>query len=161
MQQLLYPYDLWMIGNNHADWTEVVKRFAGGNLSYDTDKLPGLVGIASVFSKSEGERYCAELWVDSLPKDLLFDWMRAKRPSEYLAPPWSWIALNGQVEWSEGNISEDIHLLETAQVIDCDIRVTAEHPYERVKKGSPGTLKPSLVAERHLQPDSRLHIWRI
>lgn len=56
-------------------WRSVPSEFSRRQLTYDTDKLPAIAGIASTVSTAliGGRRqYCAGLWRDELLNDLLF-----------------------------------------------------------------------------------------
>jgi hypothetical protein len=64
-----------------------------GCLTYDTDTLPGISGLASVWKTLYPDQYLSGLWRSSLLQDLL--WRRfspCPKPLEYQAPSWSWAA---------------------------------------------------------------------
>ncbi|KAI3337146.1 HET-domain-containing protein [Xylariaceae sp. AK1471] len=74
-------------------WRKIVEFYSALELTYPTDKLPALSGLA----KRMGERrpdatYLAGLWKDSLDLDLL--WVpygsERRQSDDYIAPSWSW-----------------------------------------------------------------------
>ncbi|KAH7239613.1 hypothetical protein MRS44_015121 [Fusarium solani] len=106
-------------------WSEVFTDFSKRSLTYDTDKLPALAGVASAFSALSALsgknqcRYCAGIWQKTLPENLLFFWKKPTCPSQYFAPSWSWASLNGQVEWLDGTFLGTYDLLKRVAVVDC------------------------------------------
>lgn len=114
------------------DWSQVLTEFSRRNLTYDTDKLPALAGVASTFSNSNQRSYWAGLWKDELPRSLLFIWKNATSPSEYLAPSWSWAALNGSIQWR----NERHHkILEGVVIKDFNMRLLGSNQFGRLKEG--------------------------
>ncbi|OAK96301.1 HET-domain-containing protein [Phaeosphaeriaceae sp. SRC1lsM3a] len=72
-------------------WSWVVETYSSMHLTYNTDILPGLSGLASVYKTRYPDQYLAGLWRSSLVTGLL--WTRFKpgrKPLEYQAPSWSW-----------------------------------------------------------------------
>lgn len=86
-------------------WREVFTDFSKRSLTYDTDKLPALAGVASAFSalsalsgKNQG-RYCAGLWQKTLPENLLFFWK--KKPHLPISTSRPFLVL-GFAKWAGG-----------------------------------------------------------
>lgn len=72
-------------------WSWVVETYSSMHLTYSTDILPGLSGLASVYKTLYPDQYLAGLWRSSLVIWLL--WKRLEpgpKPLEYQAPSWSW-----------------------------------------------------------------------
>lgn len=100
-------------------WFEAVLRYTGRALTKQSDILPAFSGIARTVHSRTGDRYLAGLWHSNLIHCLCWSsgWHPAGkspifnsdnpspihhiRPSEYLAPSWSWASIKGQVryEW--------------------------------------------------------------
>ena len=83
-------------------WMELVLQFSFADLSKETDVFPALAGLASEFSDKSLGTYCAGLWEHSLPVALCWHTGQAwseettnVRPSEYVAPTWSWGSVQG------------------------------------------------------------------
>ena len=91
-----------------AQWRQLVEIYSCLKLSFLSDKLPALSGLAKQMTrKRPGARYLAGVWSDSLEMDLL--WTRWRRPSMLSgidgasairrAPSWSWVAIDARVNF--------------------------------------------------------------
>ncbi|KAL0941083.1 uncharacterized protein CTRU02_203846 [Colletotrichum truncatum] len=95
-------------GQNIAnEWYRVLQNYTRRKLTYDTDKLPALSGIAKycLARRDSDDQYLAGLWRKSLVEDLC--WFHhtevqygfpgtaayARRPESYCAPTWSWASV--------------------------------------------------------------------
>ncbi|KAI9641245.1 hypothetical protein NHQ30_010045 [Ciborinia camelliae] len=96
-------------------WCEMVEQFSVRNLTYKTDVLPALSGIAREFSMITKDTYISGMWKSYILASLLWtrqalrkfakvsestidldffthiDW---KKRESYLAPSWSWVSIN-------------------------------------------------------------------
>jgi hypothetical protein len=75
-------------------WYFIVEAYAERNLTFETDQLPALAGIAKIVGRLIGYSYKAGLWEEDLLRDLLWNlksghdgW--AEYPNHYVAPSWS------------------------------------------------------------------------
>ncbi len=73
-------------------------RYSALSLSYESDRLPALSGIASRFCGAGLRTYAAGLWREDLARGLLwyvgFDWISSsQRPLPLQAPTWSWASI--------------------------------------------------------------------
>jgi hypothetical protein len=76
-------------------WDSIVQDFASRALTYDTDKLPALSGLAKEVARHTSYTYKAGLWEDEIHSDLL--WRiegKAQTPASYTAPSWTWAGHN-------------------------------------------------------------------
>lgn len=87
-------------------WKNAVNLYSSGNLTYESDKLVAIAGIARYmhsFWPDPTTRYLAGLWSHNLVFSLA--WRRSSlapfpsRPERYRAPTWSWAAVNGEIEF--------------------------------------------------------------
>ena len=75
-------------------WHSIVYSYSRLQLSYPSDILPALQGVATRVATERQTRYLAGLWEDTLIPDLL--WRNAARyvpeyqEGDYFAPSWSW-----------------------------------------------------------------------
>ncbi|KAK8067760.1 HET-domain-containing protein [Apiospora saccharicola] len=81
-------------------WEEVVERYSATMLTYSSDRLPALSGIASRQGEIREDEYFAGMWRENLLDQLL--WQRRgdqpkKRPA-WQAPTWSWASINQPVK---------------------------------------------------------------
>ncbi|KAM6511367.1 hypothetical protein FALCPG4_016372 [Fusarium falciforme] len=80
-------------------WTRVVEDFTGRDITYATDRLPALSGMASRFQSIIFGRYLAGIWESYLIEGL--SWIRLpqgerdiRAPGNKLAPTWSWVSMS-------------------------------------------------------------------
>jgi hypothetical protein len=127
--------------NAYSYWDWLVEDFSLGRLTYATDKLVALSAIASEMQQHLGSQYLAGLWRAHLPYQLLWEvrgvqWLaQSSRPSEYIAPSWSWASVTGRVE-----CACDVRFLDDREIV---LKVLEVHivlasdlnPYGQVKSG--------------------------
>ncbi|KAF1959286.1 HET-domain-containing protein, partial [Byssothecium circinans] len=84
------PYDTWM---------KIVYDYSSRKLTYASDRLPALSGIASLFTTIlEKDEYLLGLWKKDIHRGLL--WRQTESPGDFNkpdwshAPSWSWASLN-------------------------------------------------------------------
>jgi hypothetical protein len=86
-----------------ASWSAVVEEFSRLKLTYQTDRLEALTGVAKVFWEKLGCRYLNGIWEGDLAKGLLWNVTRCeafdvssdrvRRQGKEVAPTWSWASL--------------------------------------------------------------------
>ena len=96
--ELLQPQSTISSPLSYDAWYAMVSSFVRRRLTYDTDKLPALSGLATEVAKFQNGTYYAGLWWEDMASGML--WFRGRaaelnKPSKYLAPSWSWASLNG------------------------------------------------------------------
>lgn len=98
------------LGNDHDHqlfdlWEEVIRDHSTRQITVATDRLPALGGIAQRFAealKVEGDEYLCGLWKGDLAHLLM--WLHPSqssqlRPTQFVAPSWSWASMNSPVEF--------------------------------------------------------------
>jgi len=105
-------------------WYNAVSDYSNRSLTYDTDKLPAISGIAAKLQTILNYKYLAGLWQEDIIHGLLWHngsnpmrldvwpWVYdsafkeemeslpvLKVPSSYIAPSWSWASFQGPVEF--------------------------------------------------------------
>ncbi|KAK8076551.1 hypothetical protein PG994_003823 [Apiospora phragmitis] len=136
-EQLLSMRTLGEHPKPHNAWRTVVEYYSGCNLTYPTDKLVAISGVARVFHGSINSTYLAGMWSDTLLEGLAWQRsMHSVRPrgryTEYLAPSWSWVSMNAQVDYEHFHYK--YHTL-----ANCEEVSTVPHgtdPFGRVRSGS-------------------------
>ncbi|KAF9871869.1 hypothetical protein CkaCkLH20_10501 [Colletotrichum karsti] len=85
----------------HHLWDDIVSRYSPCGLTFATDKLVALSGLALRMHQFMKCRYLAGLWEDHLSYQLLWeghnDVQPLRKPEVYVAPSWSWASVNGAV----------------------------------------------------------------
>lgn len=112
-QQDLTVYDLTSASETYAFWHRLVKEYSRRHLSYTSDKLPALAGVASIaaslINAADGS-YLAGLWQGNLLQDLcwerhLWEIVPWRATKEWRAPTFSWASVEGNVLYNDEGIS--------------------------------------------------------
>ena len=79
-------------------WSQVVKDYTSLSLTYPTDALPALSGIAKVFAAKTQDEYVAGMWKRTLVSQLLWYFWTDHGNSiinvkPWRAPSWSWVSM--------------------------------------------------------------------
>lgn len=89
-------------------WDAACRDYSRRKLTYQTDKLPALSGLARHFgSRCREDRYVAGIWLSQLPRALFWTVPRDERPegrpppTESGVPSWSWMSCAAPVEPSK------------------------------------------------------------
>lgn len=87
-------------------WYSIVSEYTRRDMTYISDRLPGISGIATCWERGERDTYHAGLWERELPRHLLWyshsvglmaPTRGSSRHPEYYAPSWSWASITGSV----------------------------------------------------------------
>ena len=88
-------------------WCEIVEEFSRLRLTRESDRLPALIGVATVFQASLKCGYLAGLWEKDIARGLLWDMTRHENSMDYVrrhkrsfAPSWSWASMVLETEGS-------------------------------------------------------------
>ncbi|KAK0666943.1 heterokaryon incompatibility protein-domain-containing protein [Cercophora samala] len=120
-------------------WCRMVLAYTQRELTYISDRLPALSGIATGWELSEKDTFCAGLWRRGLPQQLL--WMRShefdtsipvscsKRHPEFYAPTWSWASITGAVDFILDRL--DFH----ARIVECETEPSTANRFGPVRSG--------------------------
>lgn len=87
------------------DWDKVVSEYTGLELTFETDRLAALAGLASrAHQFRQDQRYLAGLWENDLLESLLWTadtrsdaYAKTKRIRPAIAPSWSWASVTGRI----------------------------------------------------------------
>lgn len=101
-------------------WCSVIESYAYRNLTFESDRLPALSGMAKRWKGTSSDVYLAGLWESSLVSDLCWypvaptpklDEVRlfqstTVRLQRYQAPSWSWASVMGRVQFWDQSASK-------------------------------------------------------
>ncbi|KAI1429010.1 HET-domain-containing protein [Xylaria sp. FL1777] len=105
----------------HRLWIDIVHPYSLKDMTYATDKLPALAGIAYLFSQKNLGRYVNGLWESTLIQDLFWEvsWsfvdyyhITTQRQGGSTMPSWSWVSIAGPVDMSPPIDIEGLEVLE-------------------------------------------------
>lgn len=97
-----------------AAWTRVINEYARCQLTYPTDKMFAIAGIAQVFAEASGDVFVAGMWMTRIAH--MLDW-RVERPaprrSKLAAPTFSWASVeSGQISFPKPGYRVLVEVLE-------------------------------------------------
>lgn len=115
-------------------WNAVVELYSKGQLSFGSDKLIALGGLAAISHPKFSNNYLAGLWQEFLPFQLLWfpQYTRLRPlPLVYRAPTWSWAAVDTEI-YTHQSRSCCCSLIE---LVDAYVGLAGTSPYGQVKSG--------------------------
>jgi hypothetical protein len=84
-----------------SHWDNFTAAYTDAGLTYTTDKLAAVAGIARAFQQASSHTYVAGMWEEHIPAGALL-WRtnsRAPRPTFRGAPSWSWASIDGELSY--------------------------------------------------------------
>ncbi|KAI2463517.1 HET-domain-containing protein [Annulohypoxylon bovei var. microspora] len=80
-------------------WQRLVEHYTSRSLSYETDRLIALAGIATKVPERRFD-YLGGLWRGQLDASIRWQGVgRCRRTAEYVAPSWSWASISGRIRF--------------------------------------------------------------
>ena len=80
-------------------WNDLVQKYSRCDLTYPSDKLLAMAGVAKLFQGAINEKYVAGLWSSHVLT--MMDWRvydpRPRQSTKYRAPSWSWASVDGPI----------------------------------------------------------------
>jgi hypothetical protein len=99
-----------------SDWQIIVSEYSRCCLTYRSDKLPALSGLANMFQRNTGYTYAAGMWIENLASELLWfcpieqNYQHQDLETDSgtpLEPSWSWTSTDLAVRFkSLGNMTK-------------------------------------------------------
>lgn len=122
-------------------WDLIVSAYSKGKLTYSTDKLVAISGLAARMQKHTKSLYLAGMWRKHLAYQLLWNasgiqWVvSTSRPEVYTAPSWSWASMHGYIEDACVVRHADDHEI-VLEILDVGIDLVSDkNPFGQVKSG--------------------------
>ncbi len=131
-----------------ASWEGVVREYSQRALTYGTDRLPGISGIAKEITLPALGRYLAGLWEHRFPRALLWSSIGGvidrpevlPRPSQYQGPTWSWASVDTAVALKPDKTTPTV-----CRVIDVTCTPATASVYGHVQDGRVRILGPTIA----------------
>ncbi|VUC32174.1 unnamed protein product [Clonostachys rosea] len=82
-------------------WLDLICQYTETKLTYPSDRLPALSGIAARQNEITGDKYLAGLWEKDLVPSLLWFSLDATETTERRAPSWTWASIDGSCSVKE------------------------------------------------------------
>ncbi|KAF5718750.1 heterokaryon incompatibility protein [Fusarium mundagurra] len=97
-------------------WCCLVQEYCECSLTFPSDKLHAMAGIAKLFETATGDEYVAGLWRSRFIE--LLHWSAAEvkplQSTDYRAPSWSWASIDSRIwYWARGSRATNLaHLVD-------------------------------------------------
>jgi hypothetical protein len=137
----------------HQRWYELVSAYSRRAITHKKDRLIALSGLARTIQKSTKMKYIAGLWKNTLALDLLWtpSTTPSSRPQEYIAPSWSWAAIDNEVvslltSYSKAigaGIKTSMHIEIYIEFLDISVAILGERTFDPASLIDAGYLKIS------------------
>ncbi|TLD32379.1 HET-domain-containing protein [Venturia nashicola] len=88
----------------YHSWKEIVQKYSQLAITYDSDRLTALLGLANDARKYHKGRYLAGMWEDTLVEDMLWyvsNDPTGERPRLHSPPTWSWAATSAPISFKD------------------------------------------------------------
>ncbi|XPS92120.1 hypothetical protein M3J09_001526 [Ascochyta lentis] len=113
-------------------WLHIVQSYSQLQLTYTTDRLPALSGIACLVASQTADDYVAGLWRKDIVAGLLwYVWPPQSVIATYVAPSWSWASTTAV--WTFDPSRRRFLKLD---VIDVHAQLSTSNPYGEISAGS-------------------------
>ncbi|KPM34261.1 hypothetical protein AK830_g12310 [Neonectria ditissima] len=96
-----------------SGWPSLVAEFTNKDLTYASDRLHAVSGVAALIAECDRSQYIAGLWLNDIVYSLMWisDYRRAKQPvtrvpDRRYAPSWSWASIDGPVVYIGRHIDQ-------------------------------------------------------
>lgn len=109
-----------------GNWAGLVRGYTRGKLSYGSDKLLAIAGVAGQYAGRNRLRpgdYLAGIWRGNLPGALLWRIEGGRGARSWRAPSWSWASLDGVVNLPEQGVGKQDCCVE---VVEVDVKPKVE-----------------------------------
>ena len=86
-------------------WYRAVQEYSIKKLTFESDRLPALAGIAARVSKTLGLTYLAGIWKEDMARGLCWyvqwsdDDVQEKKAQGERGPSWSWVSTRNVLHW--------------------------------------------------------------
>lgn len=123
----------------YQNWNKIVERYTACDLTFGSDKLPAISGLARRAARqlnSGPNHYLAGLWQTNLVNDLL--WRVDVETNEYMvayrAPSWSWASINGSILTLSDRAERDLILNVRVKIVSIEMDHGGD-PFGQLKGG--------------------------
>ncbi|KAF7943730.1 uncharacterized protein EAE97_005800 [Botrytis byssoidea] len=126
-------------------WQRIVELYMKGNLTFKTDRLVAIGGLANAAAQHIGGKYLAGVW----EKDLLYGilWSAQEYPfhlsnfteaplekHEYTAPSWSWASFSAEIKFPSKVYGSEV-IEQFSQILETRLELAIDNPFGKVCGG--------------------------
>lgn len=157
-------------------WTKVVQEYTSCDLTFNSDRLVAISGIAQKLQHRYKDEYVVGLWKSNLPTHLLWQAVNSSARvtpltagrKDFTPPSWSWASHGGRVFWYSELFDEVPPMEKLFKIKSVSTALCGSSPFGDVKTGELILRSPYLVPftfseqqsdeERNYNLDSLLRI---
>jgi Heterokaryon incompatibility protein (HET) len=136
---LIYETYESMADDPESFWALSVRAYSQRAITFLSDRLPAIAGIASLLHQHTGFRYVAGLWRETLERNLVWSswgWEEIDHPPPIApGPSWSWVSIHGGVAFAIDGISKDTSVEVHCVINDVTCQVSGKNPFGQVTSG--------------------------
>ena len=118
------------------NWQQIIEDYTSRRLTYSTDKVAAMAGVADALQKSTNNVYYAGIWKHWLVEGLMWMYygrdLKSSRHPMSIAPTWSWASVTGPVEFSQSGLGPDAQGNTLVKVEDVNMGGTSSRQSGRV-----------------------------
>lgn len=113
-------------------WKTLVESYSRCKLTFNTDKLVAISGLAQLVKAKTGDEYIAGIWKSSLLAQVCYTTRSSasKRISPYAAPTWSWASIDDAIAFPYYIANEVLGY--TSSVFGTDVGHTSSNEFGQV-----------------------------
>lgn len=116
----------------YDQWLQLVQTYSQLELTYKTDRLPALSGIAYLVASKTEDAYIAGLWKQDISAGLLwYVWPCRPANTTYVAPSWSWASV-----MSAWTLDTTRRRFVNLQILDVHTELSTSNPYGEILNAS-------------------------
>ncbi|KAI1506061.1 heterokaryon incompatibility protein-domain-containing protein [Biscogniauxia marginata] len=145
-------------------WSAYVNEYTRKQLTYTTDRLAAIAGVADTMKENASADYVGGLWRSELPLSLCWEINRygsdppnllpSRRQQQYCAPSWSWASVIHSITsgYIPPRLSDDRPV---SEVLEVDFTLETRNPFGNLEKGHitlRGPLIPVALSDRNTVP---------
>ena len=122
----------------HSLWYSIVSEYNVRQLTFPSDKLPAMAGIASRVQEITHDDYLAGHWRKELERSLFWDTITIDprdppaRAAKYRAPSWSWASVDGKIGWLSPDLASREFIPPPIQIIEASTQVDGTNSFGSV-----------------------------
>ncbi len=151
-------------------WYDILDEHNRRVLTYQSDKLPAISGVAREVQSRTGYTYRAGIWLEDIHRGLLWSYRGCgQKLNTYRAPSWSWAATDAQIPRLSRDIYHHVSRADfkfeqysspKATILDCQATPKDNDPYGAIVGGHL-TLRAFCVSWRYVLQHGQSHIWSL
>ena len=135
-----------ILSEPYVVWQDFVGKYSARQLTYESDKLPAVAGIAKKIHEVTNSKYLAGLWKDNLLRDLCwrvidyrtydgFDPTKTHNLERASAPTFSWASVTSIICYPSFHDHPRVSIHYHAQLLEGECRLKDANPFGEVKSG--------------------------